>query len=76
MPQTLNANYARNIAILKENLKRGMDQAQATQAIDGMEAQFKRASLYGPNEQLFINDMRAAVVSHFTNIDVVVMADR
>jgi hypothetical protein len=76
MPRTLSANYARNVSILKENLKRGMDAAQANKAIDGMEAQFKRANLYGPDEELFINDMRAAVVSHFTNIDVVLEANR
>jgi len=62
---TLNENYKKNVAILKENLNRGMTSTQAQYPIDGMEAQFKRANLYNEEAQAFIQAMRDTVVQHF-----------
>ena len=72
MPKTLNANYKRNVEILKINLGRGLEASQANNTINGMEAQFERANLYGPDEKQFINEMRAAVIEHFTSVKVTV----
>lgn len=69
--QALKANYAQNIKILKINLARGMAADQATEVINKMKAQFIDAGLYGPEEEQYINEMRAAVASHFLQIDIV-----
>jgi hypothetical protein len=67
---TLNKNYARNVDILKENLRRGMTASMANRAIDGQEAQFKRAGLFNEQEQDYINQMRACVIQHFTHVSI------
>lgn len=56
---TLNENYKRNIAILKENMARGMTQAQASAVIRGMQAQFERAGLYDNEARAYIEEMQA-----------------
>ena len=70
--KTLNANYSRNVEILKENLKRGMSAEMANRAIDSMENQFKNSNLYNESEQDFVSQMRATVIEHFTHISVTV----
>lgn len=56
---TLNENYKRNIAILKENMARGMTQAQAGAVIDNMATQFIRAGLYNNEARAYIEEMQA-----------------
>ena len=68
---TLNANYQKNIDILKENLKRGMTSQQANSAIDNMEKQFINANLYNGEEKLFIEYMRTELFLHFTGVQTV-----
>ena len=70
MPKALTANYKRNIEILKENLRRGLDVQNATKTIDAMEDQFIHANLYGTAEKDFINEMRGIVIEHVTGIEV------
>lgn len=55
---TLPENYQKNVDILKENIKRGMTQKQACDAIDGLERQFTSAGLYNETEKQFIDEMR------------------
>lgn len=55
---TLPENYQKNVDILKENIKRGMDQKQAVAVIDNMEKQFTSAGLYNETEKQFIDEMR------------------
>ena len=69
--RTLNANYQKNIDILKENLKRGMTSQQANSAIDNMEKQFINGNLYNSEEKLFIEYMRTELFLHFTGINIV-----
>jgi hypothetical protein len=69
--KTINANYQKNIDILKENLKRGMTSQQANSVIDNMEKQFTSANLYNSEEKLFIEYMRTATFLHFTGIQIV-----
>lgn len=69
--QALKANYAQNIKILKINLARGMAADQANKTINAMQKQFIDAGLYGPDEEQYINEMRAAVASHFLMVDIV-----
>jgi CII-binding regulator of phage lambda lysogenization HflD len=64
--RTLNANYTKNIQILKENLDRGLSAAQSANTIDNMERQFERAGLYDDEAQQFIATMRATVLDHFS----------
>lgn len=63
--KTLNNNYKKNIDILKENIKRGLTQSMAIQAIDNMENQFVNSNLYDDEAQEFINEMREVVNSSF-----------
>lgn len=56
---TLNKNYNKNIEILKENMARGMKQAQAKAVIDNMELQIIRAGLYNGEARIYINQMQA-----------------
>lgn len=69
--KTLNENYTRNIAIMRENLKRGLTHEQANKVIDGMERQFTTANLYDDEAKKFVNAMRAEVIEHFTHIRIV-----
>jgi hypothetical protein len=69
--RTLNENYKKNVAVLQENLKRGMKPSDANEVIDSMEAQFLGASMYGEEEKNFILEMRTAVASHITGIEIV-----
>ena len=56
MVQTLKDNYARNVDILKENMKRGMSAQQAYQVIDSWRNQFTKNNAFGADEKKFIND--------------------
>jgi len=66
MATTLNNNYSKNIDILKENLKRGMSEQQANNAINNMQNSFLMARLYDESAQQFITTMRKIVKEHFT----------
>lgn len=68
--KTLKENYKRNVAIMRENLRRGMSVGQATSVINAMRNQFVRANLYGEDEKEFINAMLAEVEA-YTHIKVV-----
>lgn len=68
--RTLKENYKRNVAIMRENLRRGMSAGQATSAISAMRDQFVRANLYGEDEKEFINAMLAEVEA-YTHVKVV-----
>lgn len=68
---TLNANYQKNINVMKENLKRGMTATQANQVIQMFEDQFKKANLYLDEEKHFINELRGLVIEQTTGIKVV-----
>jgi len=68
--QTLKQNYGKNIEILKENLRRGLSLEKATQAINGMENQFKNADKYGENEKDFINEMRKITIEYFSTLKI------
>ena len=70
---TLNANYQRNIEILKLNLKRGLTVEQAQNTINGMHKQFVSAGLYDDEARAFIHAMRGVLVEHFTKIEVVLV---
>ena len=63
---TLNDNYKKNIAILKENIKRGLTIEQAQKAIDGMKLQFINANLYDDEAKMFIEAMQDVVQDNFT----------
>lgn len=63
--RTLPNNYKRNIEILKENIKRGMTEPQARNSIQALEAQFKRAGLYGKDERVFIDEMSSVLDEAF-----------
>ena len=69
--KTLNHNYASNLAILKENLKRGMSVEQASKVINNFEQQFINNNLYGSEEKSFIRAMRALLINETTHINVV-----
>lgn len=70
--RTLNENYKRNIAILKENMRRGMTVSQATSVINSWRGQFVKNDLYGDEEKEFI-DQALAVVGEYTHLTVVEM---
>lgn len=68
--KTLQQNYSRNIDILNENLRRGMNQKQAIKIINSMEKQFVDAKKYNKNEKNFINEMRKVTIEYFTSINI------
>ena len=68
--RTLNSNYTKNIDILKENLRRGMSNEQAQNAINAQENQFINAGLYNEMEKNYINEMRGAMIEFFTHISI------
>lgn len=68
--KTLKENYKRNVAIMRENLRRGMSVGQATSTINAMREQFIKHNLYGEDEKDFINAMLAEVEA-YTHIKVV-----
>ena len=68
--QKLKTNYSKNLAIMAENLKRGLSSEQAKSIVDNFESQFINNNLLGKDEKNFINDLRALIVSHFTMIEV------
>lgn len=63
---TLNDNYKKNIAILKENIKRGLTMEQAQKVIDGMKLQFINANLYDDEAKMFIEVMQDVIKDNFT----------
>ena len=63
---TLNDNYKKNVAILKENIKRGLSYQQATTAINGMEKQFINANLYNDEAKMYIKTMNSIVTENYT----------
>jgi hypothetical protein len=67
---TLNKNYNRNIAILQENLKRGMTMAQANKVIDAQEIQLHNAGLWSVDERDYINNMRRVSINYFTHLTI------
>ncbi len=64
--KTLNENYEKNIAILEENIKRGMSYGEIITVIRNMEDEFKRAGLFGKEEKTFLLKMREVAINHFT----------
>lgn len=68
--KTLNENFKRNLDIMGENLRRGLDMERANAVIDNMERQFLNANLYDKEAQEFIEDMKALVLSHFTKVNI------
>lgn len=68
--KTLNENFKRNLDIMGENLRRGLDMERANAVIDNMERQFLNANLYDKEAQEFIQDMKALVLSHFTKVNI------
>lgn len=63
---TLNDNYKKNIAILKENITRGLAIEEAREAIEGMKLQFINANLYDDEAKMFIEAMQDVVKDNFT----------
>ena len=63
---TLNDNYKKNIAILKENITRGLAIEEAQEAIEGMKLQFINANLYDDEAKMFIEAMQDVVKDNFT----------
>jgi len=68
--KTLNYNYAKNLEILKENLKRGMRNEQVQGVINSQERQFINADQYNQEEKNYINEMRKATIEFFTNLSI------
>lgn len=68
--KTLNENYKRNIAIMRENLKRGLEPSKAIKIIENFRDQLIKHNLYGESEKDFINGMLAEVEA-YTHIKVV-----
>lgn len=68
---TLSQNYQKNLDILKENIKRGMNINQVNSVINHFESQFINANLYNQSEKDFINEMRALSINSFSHITVV-----
>jgi len=67
--QTLKANYERNVLILRENLKRGLEPSKAINVIESWRSAFIKNNLYGEDEKAFINSALAEVES-YTHITV------
>ena len=63
---TLNDNYKKNIAILKENITRGLAIEEAQEAIEGMKLQFINANLYDDEAKMFIEVMQDVIKDNFT----------
>lgn len=53
--RTLKENYAKNVAIMKENIKRGMTARQVITQVDMWRKQFERAGVLGDDEKDFLN---------------------
>lgn len=68
--KTLNENYAKNVSIMRENLKRGLAPSSAIQVINGFRDAFIKHNKYGEAEKDFINAMLAEV-EPYTKIKVV-----
>ncbi len=64
-------NYTKNLDILRENIKRGMQYEQVKSVIDSMEEQFKTAGLYNKEEKQFIADMREIAINSFSFLKIV-----
>jgi len=56
--KTLKENYKKNIEILIENIKRGMNLKQVNQIIDSQEKQFINNGLYNKSEKDYISEMK------------------
>ena len=72
MAKTLNHNYQANIAILRENLKRGLEPSKALDIIENWRKQFISHNLYGEQEKEFINKCLEEV-EEYTHLGVVMM---
>lgn len=59
--KTLPENYTRNIEIMRENLRRGMDAGQAVSVIRSWHNQFTKAGKLGETEKEFLNQCLALV---------------
>lgn len=72
MVHTLKDNYARNISILKENMRRGLPTDQAIHIINGWREQFIKHNLYGEEEREFINQALALTTpdTHITIMEM------
>lgn len=71
--KTLKNNYAKNIEILRENLKRGMTPSMAIKVIEGWRTQFVNHKLYGEDEVEFINQALTEV-ENYTHLTVAEIA--
>jgi len=65
MVKTLNNNYAKNVDILKENIRRGLSQEQALNMINSQEQMFKQANLYNQPEQDYIQALNDVIKVSF-----------
>lgn len=63
--KTLKQNYAKNIDILKENLKRGMSYEMSKQVIEGQKNAFINNNLFNDDEKNYIQTMVEIVNKHF-----------
>ena len=70
MTHTLKDNYARNLEILRENIKRGMTLENAKNVINMQERQFIQAGLYNQAERDYIDAMRAEAITGLTHITI------
>lgn len=53
--KALKENYAKNVAIMKENIKRGMTARQVVSQVEMWRKQFERAGMLGDDEKDFLN---------------------
>lgn len=67
---TLPDNYKKNVEILRENLRRGLEPGQAVTVVHKMRDQFVSAGLYNDTEKQFINEMLQEIEA-YTHIAVV-----
>lgn len=70
--KTLKSNYKRNVDIMRENLRRGMDAGQAISIIRAWHKQFESAGMLGDDERAFLNEC-LALVEDKTHISVTIM---
>lgn len=67
--RTLPENYAKNVKILREDLKRGLEPSTGIRAISMMRKQFIKVGLYGTTEVKFINALLEEI-EQYTHIHI------
>lgn len=53
--KALKENYARNVEIMRENIKRGMTADMCIKQVENWRGQFERAGMLGEDEKDFLN---------------------